>query len=151
VTTPSGQHVPLGELATFEIHKGPAMVKSENARPAAWVLVDIAGLDVGTYVQKAQQAVARSVSLPSGYVVTWSGQYEYMLAAKQKLMIAVPLALLLIIVLLYMATRSWLQTAMVLLAEPFALVGAVWLVYLMGYNLSLAVWVGMIALAGLAA
>ena len=125
------------------------MVKSENARLTSWVFVDIAGIDVGTYVENARKLVAREVNLPSGYSIVWSGQYEYIQAARAKLLIAVPLTGVLIIVLLYLATKSWLRVGIVLLAVPFSLIGAVWLVYLLDYNLSLAVWVGVIALAGL--
>jgi Cu(I)/Ag(I) efflux system membrane protein CusA/SilA len=150
IATPSGAQIPLDQVAEFRIHKGPPMIKSENARLTSWVFVDIAGLDVGTYVANAQKAVAAKVSLPAGYNIVWSGQYEYMQAARQRLMIAVPLALVLIVLLLYMGTKSWVQVAIVLLSLPFALVGAIWLLWAMKYNLSLAVWVGMIALAGLA-
>ncbi len=149
VGTPSGAQVPLGQLATLEIHKGAPMVKSENARLTSWVFVDIAGIDVGTYVRRAQRAVRESVELPPGYSIVWSGQYEYMQTARKRLMVAVPLAVLSIILLLYVATHSWLRVGIVLLAVPFSLVGAVWLLYLLGYNMSLAVWVGIIALAGL--
>jgi Cu(I)/Ag(I) efflux system membrane protein CusA/SilA len=149
VPTPTGTQVPLGQLADFHIHKGPPMVKSENARLTSWVFVDIAGVDVGTYVANAQRAVSEKVQLPQGYSIVWSGQYEYMQAAKQHLMIAIPLAFVAIVLLLYTATHSWLRVGIVLLAVPFSLVGAIWLLYLMGYNLSLAVGVGMIALAGL--
>ncbi len=149
VPTRSGAQVPLGQLASFVIHKGPPMIKSENARPTSWVYVDIKDIDVGTYVADAQKVVAQAVTLPAGYNIIWSGQYEYMQAAKAKLMVAVPMALGLIILLLYTATHSWLRTAIVLLAVPFSLVGAMWLLYFMGYHLSLAVWVGVIALAGL--
>jgi Cu(I)/Ag(I) efflux system membrane protein CusA/SilA len=149
VATPAGAQVPLGQLAEFQIHKGPPMVKSENARLTSWVYVDIAGLDVGTYVANAQKAVAEKVDLPEGYTIVWSGQFEYMQAAKQRLLIAIPLALLSIIMLLYISTRSWLKVCIVMLAVPFSLVGAIWLLYFMGYHLSLAVAVGLIALAGL--
>ena len=149
VPTPSGAQIPLGQLADFRIHKGPPMVKSENARLTSWVFVDIAGVDVGTYVASAQRAVSEKVQLPQGYSIVWSGQYEYMQAAKKHLMIAIPLAFVAIVLLLYLATHSWLRVGLVLLAVPFSLVGAVWLLYFMGYNLSLAVGVGMIALAGL--
>ena len=149
IATPGGAQVPLGQLAEFVIHKGPPMVKSENARLTSWVFVDIAGVDVGTYVENAQRAVSRSVRLPTGYSIVWSGQYEYMQAAKAKLMVAVPLALAAIVLLLYLATHSWLRVGIVLLAVPFSLIGAIWLLYFLDYNLSLAVWVGIIALAGL--
>ncbi len=149
VSTPSHGQVPLGQLADFVIHKGPPMVKTENARPTSWVYVDIAGINVGTYVANAQKAVAAKVSLPPGYSIAWSGEYEYMQAAKARLSIAIPMALVVIVLLLYMATKSWLRVAIVLLAVPFSLVGATWMLYFLGYHLSLAVWVGVIALAGL--
>ncbi len=149
VATPGGAQVPLAQLATIDIHKGPPMLKSENAVLTSWVYVDIAGTDVGTYVQNAQRAVDAQVKLPSGYSLVWSGQYEYMEQARKRLQVAVPLAAVTIILLLYLATRSWLRVGIVVLAVPFSLIGASWLVYLLGYNLSLAVWVGVIALAGL--
>jgi len=149
VGTPSGAQVPLGQLAEFAIHKDPPMIKSENARLTSWVYVDIAGIDVGTYVRNAQKAVAAQVELPAGYSIIWSGQFEYMQAARARLMVVVPLAFVLIVMLLYMATHSWLRVGIVLLAVPFSLVGAIWLLYFMDYNISLAVMVGMIALAGL--
>jgi Cu(I)/Ag(I) efflux system membrane protein CusA/SilA len=149
VPTPSGAHIPLAQLATLGIHKGPPMIKSENAVPTSWVYVDIAGIDVGTYVKNAQRAVEAQVKLPTGYTIVWSGQYEYMEAARKRLQVAVPLAAIIIILLLYLATRSWLRVGIVALAVPFSLIGAMWLPYLLGYNLSLAVWVGVIALAGL--
>ncbi|MCB9838185.1 MAG: efflux RND transporter permease subunit [Phycisphaeraceae bacterium] len=149
VGTPSGAQVPLGQLAQLTIHKGPPMIKSENARLTSWVYVDIAGIDVGTYVKNAQRAVAEQVKLPAGYSIIWSGQFEYMQAARARLMVVVPLAFVLIVMLLYLATHSWLRVGIVLLAVPFSLVGAVWLLYFMDYNISLAVMVGMIALAGL--
>jgi len=149
VAAPSKAQVPLGQLATFTIKGGPDMIRSENARLSSWVYVDMANIDVGTYVQNAQKAVATKVKVPQGYSIVWSGQYEYMQEANQRLMIAIPLAGVLIILLLYMSSRSWLRVCIVLLAVPFSLVGAFWLVYLLDYNLSLAVWVGIIALAGL--
>jgi Cu(I)/Ag(I) efflux system membrane protein CusA/SilA len=150
VATPSGAQVPIGQLADISVHKGPPMVKSENARLTSWVFVDIAGIDVGTYVENAQKAVAQQIDLPSGYSIVWSGQYEYMEAARKRLMVVVPLAGVLILLLLYVATKSWLRVAILVLSLPFSLVGAVWLLYWLDYNLSLAVWVGVIALAGLA-
>ncbi len=149
VATPGGARVPLAQLATLVIHKGPPMIKSENAVPTSWVYVDIAGIDVGTYVKNARAAVEAEVKLPAGYTIVWSGQYEYMEAARKRLEVAVPLAAISIILLLYLATRSWLRVGIVVLAVPFSLIGAMWLTYLLGYNLSLAVWVGVIALAGL--
>lgn len=150
VATPSGAQVPIGQLADIDVHKGPPMVKSENARLTSWVFVDIAGIDVGTYVHNAQKAVETQVDLPAGYSIVWSGQFEYMEAARKRLMVVVPLAGVLILLLLYVATKSWLRVAILVLSLPFSLVGAVWLLYWLDYNLSLAVWVGVIALAGLA-
>ena len=149
VPTPSGAQVPLEQVATFTTRKGPPMVQSENSRLTSWVYVDIAGIDVGTYVANAQKAVDAGVKLPPGYSIVWSGQFEYMEAAKKRLSVVIPLVAVAIILLLYLATHSWLRVAIVLLAVPFSLVGAVWLLYLLGYNLSLAVGVGIIALAGL--
>ncbi|MBE2203947.1 MAG: efflux RND transporter permease subunit [Chthoniobacterales bacterium] len=149
VATPSGAQVPLAQLAEITIRKGPPMVKSENARLTSWVYVDIANIDVGTYVEQAKEVVARAVPMPPGTTVVWSGQYEYMQKASERLRIAIPLALVGIILLLYLSTRSWLRVSIILLAVPFSLIGAIWFLYLMEYNLSLAVWVGLIALAGL--
>lgn len=149
ISTPGGVQIPLGQVATFAFRDGPAMIRSENARPSAWVYVDMTGLDVGTYVARARQAVARNVALPPGYAIAWSGQYEYMLRARERLIVVIPLVLVVIVVLLYAATHSWLRVGIVLLAVPFSLVGAIWFMYWLGYNLSLAAWVGIIALAGL--
>lgn len=149
VTTPSGAQVPLAELADFGFRPGAPMVKSENARLTSWVYVDIAKIDVGTFVERAKQAVHDAVPLPAGYTLVWSGQYEYMQAANARLAIVIPLAAVAIILLLFMATKSWLRVSIVLLAIPFSLVGAIWFLYAMDYDLSLAVWVGIIALAGL--
>ena len=154
VPAPTGVQVPLGQLAKIEVVHAPMGVKSEAAVPNAWIYVDVKGMDVGTYVQGAMRAVNEAVAkgtikLPSGYNIYWSGEYEYMLRAKQRLMIVVPLTLLIIILIIYLNTRSAIKTAIVLLAVPFSLVGAFWVLYLLNYNLSVAVWVGLIALAGL--
>jgi Cu(I)/Ag(I) efflux system membrane protein CusA/SilA len=154
VPTPTGAQIPLGQLATVKVVDGPMGIKSEGAVPNAWVYVDIRGVDVGTYVQMAMRAVNEAVAhgnikLPGGYNIFWSGQYEYMLRAKERLMIVVPLTLLLITLIIYLNTKSAIKTAIVMLAVPFSLVGAFWAIYLCGYNLSVAVWVGIIALAGL--
>jgi len=151
VPTPLGQHIPLGQLADLEIAKGPPGIKSENARPNAWIYVDIQGIDVGTYVRGAQQAVAEQVEVPAGYNIGWSGQYEYMLRAERRLVVVVPMTLVIIFVIIYLNTRSTFKTLIVLLAVPFSLIGAFWLMYLLGYNMSIAVWVGIIALAGVSA
>jgi Cu(I)/Ag(I) efflux system membrane protein CusA/SilA len=154
VPTPGGAQIPLGELATLKVVDGPMGIKSEGAVPNAWIYVDIRGVDVGTYVQMAMHAVNESIAkgaikLPPGYNIFWSGQYEYMLRAQQRLMIVVPLTLFIILLIIYLNTRSLVKTAIVMLAVPFSLVGAFWIIYLLHYNLSVAVWVGIIALAGL--
>ena len=154
VPTPTGAQVPLGELAAIKIVDGPMEIKTEGAVPNDWVYVDIRNIDVGTYVRNAMHAVnaaiaAGQIKLPPGYNLFWSGQYEYMLRAKQRLLMVVPLTLLIITLIIYLNTRSLLKTAIVLLAVPFSLVGAFWTLYLLHYNLSVAVWVGIIALAGL--
>jgi copper/silver efflux system protein len=154
VPTPTGVQVPLGQLAKLEVVHAPMGVKSESAVPNAWIYVDVKGVDVGTYVQRAMQTVNEAVSkgtirLPSGYNIFWSGEYEYMQRAKQRLMLVIPLTLLIIVLIIYLNTRSAIKTAIVLLAVPFSLVGAFWILYLLNYNLSVAVWVGLIALAGL--
>ena len=151
VATPMGQHIPLGNLANIVIEKGPPAIKSENSRPNAWVYVDITGIDVGTYVQRAQEAVREGVELPAGYNIAWSGQYEYMVRAQERLLVVVPMTLMIIFVIIYLNTRSLFKTLIVLLAVPFSLIGAYWLLYLLGYNTSVAVWVGIIALAGVSA
>jgi Cu(I)/Ag(I) efflux system membrane protein CusA/SilA len=149
VATPAGPQVPLGQLAQIDIHQGPPGIKSENARPNAWVYVDLRGIDVGSWVGSAQKAVAEQIDLPAGYTIFWSGQYEYMQRAKQRLLMIVPITLFLVFLILYLNTKSLTKTAFVLLAVPFSLVGAIWLMYWLGYNWSIAVWVGLIALAGL--
>ncbi|MBI2836996.1 MAG: efflux RND transporter permease subunit [Acidobacteria bacterium] len=149
VATPTGAQVPLNQLATIIVHQGPPSIKSENARPNAWVYVDLHGIDVGTWVERARREVGAQVKLPAGYTISWSGQYEYMQRAKQRLLIIVPITLFLIFLILYLNTKSLTKTAIVLLAVPFSAVGAVWLLYILHYNWSIAVWVGLIALAGL--
>ncbi len=149
VPTMSGAQVPLAQLADIRMTTGPAMIRDENAMLAGYVYVDISGSDIGGYVTQAKEAVARSVEVPTGYAVQWSGQYENMLRVRERLKIVVPITLFLIFVLLYMNTRSGVKASLVMLAVPFSLIGAVWLLYLLGYNTSIAVWVGMIALMGL--
>lgn len=156
VPTPSGAQIPLGQLAKLNVVRAPMGIKSEGAIPNAWIYVDVKGIDVGTYVQMAQRAVNQSianktVNVPSGYNIFWSGQYEYMLRAQQRLMIVVPITLLIIVLIIYLNTRSLVGTAIVMLSVPLALVGSFWLLYLDGYNLSVAVWIGLIALAGVSA
>ncbi|MEO6096552.1 MAG: CusA/CzcA family heavy metal efflux RND transporter [Fibrobacteria bacterium] len=148
VSAPGGRQIPLGQVAAIAPSKGPMIIRSENARPNAWVFVDIRGQDIGGYIKRARSAVA-PVALPPGYSLAWSGEYEYLERANKRLMVVIPLTLFLIVILIYLNTRSLTRTAIVLAAVPFSLVGAVWILHLLGYNLSLAVWVGMIALAGL--
>ena len=149
VATPAGQHIPLGQLATLRYVVGPPSIKSENARPNAWIYVDIRNIDVGTYVETARDAVREQVEMPVGYTLSWSGQYEYMQRAQRRLMYVIPLTILIIFVIIYLNTRSLTETAIVFLTVPFSLIGAIWLLYLLDYNMSIAVWVGIIALAGI--
>ncbi len=149
VATPLGAHVPLAQLADIRIHKGPPMIKTENARRTAWVYVDLSTSDIGGWVENAKRVVAEKIDLPAGYNIIWSGQYEYIQAANARLTVAVPAVFVIIVLLLYISHKSWFDTCVVLLAVPFSLIGAVWLMYLAGFNMSLAVWVGLIALAGL--
>jgi Cu(I)/Ag(I) efflux system membrane protein CusA/SilA len=125
------------------------VIRSEDTRPNAWVYVDIKDIDVGTYVQSAQKIVSEKIKLPVGYNIVWSGEYEYMQRAQQRLMLVIPLTLFIIFVIIYLNTRSLTKVAIVFLAVPFSLVGTFWFLYFLGYNLSIAVWVGIIALAGL--
>jgi Cu(I)/Ag(I) efflux system membrane protein CusA/SilA len=146
--------VPLGQLAKVETVRAPMGIKSEAAVPNAWIYVDVKGIDIGTYVQTAMRAVNDAVAkgqinLPNGCNIFWSGQYEYMQRAKARLMIVVPFTLLIIILIIYLNTRSAIKTAIVMLAVPFSLVGAIGVLALLHYNMSVAVWVGIIALAGL--
>jgi Cu(I)/Ag(I) efflux system membrane protein CusA/SilA len=148
IPTMNGAQVPLGQLAELRLTSGPAMIRDEDGQLAGYVFVDMAGRDIGSYVEEAKKKVAEQVQLPTGYTLSWSGQYEYIQRAKERLMYVVPLTLLIIFVLLYINLRSAAKCAIVLLAIPFSMIGAVWLVYLLGYNMSVAVWVGIIALAG---
>jgi len=151
VPTPTGAQVPLGELADLVIHKGPPGIKSENARQTAWIYVDLKGVDVGSYVKEAQRVVEHEVEFPAGYSIVWSGQFEYMQKARKTLNVIVPVTLVVIFVLLFLHFRSVIEAGIVMASLPFALVGGVWLMFLLGYNISVAVVVGFIALAGLAA
>jgi Cu(I)/Ag(I) efflux system membrane protein CusA/SilA len=150
VPTPSGAQVPITQLADIRIVKGPPAIKSENARNNAWIYIDLTGIDVGTYVKKAQQIIRDKVKLPPGYSLVWSGQYEYMIRAQKRLMIVVPLTLLIIFLLLYFNFKNITDSLIVMVTVPFALTGGFWLMYLLGYNMSVAVGVGFIALAGVA-
>jgi Cu(I)/Ag(I) efflux system membrane protein CusA/SilA len=151
IITNDHAHIPLSEVASIKVVDGPGLVKSENARLTGWIYVDIRDRDLGSYVSDAQRTVAQKIELPPGYSLGWSGQYEYMLRAKERLTYVVPLTLLIILLLLYFNFQNFAESLMVMGAVPLALVGAVWLVYVLGYNLSVAVGVGLIALAGVAA
>jgi Cu(I)/Ag(I) efflux system membrane protein CusA/SilA len=148
IPTMNGAQVPLAQLAELRLASGPAMIRDEDAQLAGYVYVDMAGRDIGSYVEEAKSKVAAQVKLPTGYTLSWSGQYEFIQRAKEKLMYVVPLTLLIIFILLYINLRSAAKCGIVLLAIPFSMIGAIWLVYLLGYNMSVAVWVGIIALAG---
>jgi Cu(I)/Ag(I) efflux system membrane protein CusA/SilA len=149
IPTPTGAQIPIAQVADIEIEKGPPGIKSENARRTAWVYVDIHGIDVGTYVKNAKKVVESEVTLPPGYNLIWSGQYEYMLRVHKRLMMIIPLTILIIFFILYQNTKSVIKTLIVFLAVPFSLIGAFWFIYLLGYHTSVAIFVGMIALAGL--
>ena len=140
--------VPLGELADFQILRGPTAIKSEEGLLTAYVYIDISGRDVGGYVDEARQKAA-AVKLPEGYRLVWSGEYEYILKTHERLKVIIPFTLMIIFLLIYLNTRSTVKTMIVLLAVPFSLVGSFWFLYLLNYNMSIAVWVGIIALAGL--
>lgn len=149
VPTPAGQQIPIAELATIKMVSGPAMIRNENGLLAGYVYVDMAGRDIGGYVHEAKKIVAKELKLPQGYSLVWSGQYENMIRVQERLKVVVPLTLFLICLLLYMNTKSAVKTGIVLLAVPFSLVGAIWFLWALGYHISIAVWVGMIALMGL--
>ncbi|MCW5552240.1 MAG: efflux RND transporter permease subunit [Verrucomicrobiae bacterium] len=154
VPAPTGAQVPMGQLATIKVVNAAMAIKSEAAVPNAWIYVDVKGIDIGTYVQAAMRTVNQAIAdgtitLPEGYSIFWSGQYEYMLRAKERLLLVVPVTLLIVALLIYLSTRSFVKTGIVLLAVPFSVVGAFWLIYLLDYNMSVAVWIGLIALAGL--
>jgi Cu(I)/Ag(I) efflux system membrane protein CusA/SilA len=148
VETPAGAQVPMEELADLRIVPGPGNIKTEAAQPVGYVFIDVAGRDPGGYVHDAQAMVARNVNIPAGYHLEWSGSFEGMQRSSQRLLYVVPITLGVIVVLLYLNTQSVAKVLIVLLAVPFSLVGAFLLLYLLGYNLSVAVWVGIIALAG---
>jgi Cu(I)/Ag(I) efflux system membrane protein CusA/SilA len=151
VPTRKGSNIPLGQIAELGFSKGAVMIKSESARPTAWVFVDLKDIDVGSFVDNARKVVADNVSLPAGYSLVWSGQYENIQSVAAKLRVIVPLVLFVILILLYLHFRNMADTLIVMLSLPFALIGGVWLIYLLGFNTSVAVYVGFIALAGLAA
>ncbi len=148
IATPAGAQIPIQQVADITLTTGPTVIRTEQAQLLGYVYVDVADRDIGSYVDEAKGVVGQMVKLPEGYYLEWSGQYEYMLRAKARLRVVIPVTLLLVIVLLYFNTRNPAKIAIVLLAVPFSLIGAFWLIWLLGYNLSVAVWVGIIALAG---
>lgn len=150
IVTPTGAHIPLADVAHVYVADGPPVIKSEDAKLTGWVLVDISDVDVGTYIKRAKTALESNLKLPPGYNLIWSGQYEYMQRAKARLMVVGPVAFAIIMLLLYMSFRHVGEVLVVLLTLPLALTGGIWLLYLLNYNLSVAVGVGFIALAGLA-
>jgi len=150
VVTPSGARIPLGEVADIRIDSGPGLIKTENARLNGWIYIDIEGRDLGSYVIDAQQTVADGIKLPPGYSISWSGQYEFMVRAVERLTTVVPVTLVIIVLLLYMNFRNLTEVLIIMGTLPMALVGGFWLLYLLDYNMSVAVGVGFIALSGVA-
>jgi Cu(I)/Ag(I) efflux system membrane protein CusA/SilA len=149
VPTPRGEQIPLRQVAALELVQGPPAIKSENARLNAWVQVNIRDVDLGTYVKTARKVVAEKIRIPPGYTLKWSGRFEFMERAQKRLQVLVPLTLAIIFVLLYLHFRNITETLILLLSVPFAVVGGIWLMFLLGYNMSIAAGVGFIALAGL--
>jgi Cu(I)/Ag(I) efflux system membrane protein CusA/SilA len=148
IITPGGARIPLTEVADIRIEDGPGMIKTENARLNGWIYIDIEGRDLGSYVAEAQNTVREQISLPTGYSIAWSGQYEYLVRAKQQLATVLPVTLAIIVLLLYLNFRRFTEVLIIMGTLPLALVGGYWLLYLLGYNMSVAVGVGFIALAG---
>ena len=150
IVTPRGERIALGDVASISIADGPPSIKSENARTNGWIFIDISGVDVGSYVDNAKRIVDRELTLPAGYSINWSGQYEYMERAKAKLSYVVPLILAIIVVLLYLNFRSFIEVALIMGTLPLAVIGSIWLLYWLEFNFSVAVGVGLVALAGVA-
>ena len=150
VVTPNGQRIALGDVAEVRVENGPPGIKSENARINGWTFIDIDGVDIGTYVESAKIHLATKLKLPAGYSITWAGQYEYMERAKEKLTYVLPLTLAIILILLYLNFRTFSEVAIIVVTLPMAMIGGLWLMYLEGFNFSVAVGVGFIALAGVA-
>lgn len=151
IPTATGAQIPIEYVADITITKGPPVIKSENARRSAWLYVDLRGIDVGTYVKNARAAINAQLTFPEGYNIVWSGQYEYMERANKRLNLVVPITLVVIFLLLYLNFKNLTESLLVMLSLPFALIGGIWFMYVLGYNFSVAVGVGFIALAGLAA
>lgn len=149
IPTPTGAQIPLGQVAELSLRQGPDMIKSEGGRPSVWLYVDIRDIDLGTYVARAKEAIREKLKLPPGYSLAWSGQYEYLERARERLWVLVPITLALIVILMYLATFSLTKVVIIILSLPFSVVGGIWLLYFLDYNLSLGVVVGIIALLGL--
>jgi Cu(I)/Ag(I) efflux system membrane protein CusA/SilA len=149
IPTPGGGQVPMEQVANIKMHQGPDMIKSEGARRTAWVYVDIRDIDLGTYIEKAKEAIKTHLKLPAGYNLLWSGQFEYLERARERLTLVIPITLVLVFMLLYLSTQSLAKVFIILLAVPFSLIGAIWLLWFLDYNMSVGVIVGIIALAGL--
>jgi copper/silver efflux system protein len=148
VPTASGAQVPISQLASITLRTGPPMIKNEEGFLAGFVYVDVTGRDMGRYVEDAKRIVAEKIQLPPGYQLLWSGQYEYLQRVVERLWVVVPITLFIVFLLLYFNTGSLVKTTIILLAVPFSAIGAIWFLYLLNYNMSIAVWVGLIALLG---
>jgi Cu(I)/Ag(I) efflux system membrane protein CusA/SilA len=148
VAAPTGAQIPLGQLADIHFTPGPPMIRSENAQRTAWIFVDIAGRDLGGYVAEAKRVAEEKVPMPAGYSRVWSGRFEYLEKANQRLKVVIPITFALIVLLLYVSNKSWFRVGVILLAVPFSLIGAFWFLWALDFNMSLAVWVGIIALLG---
>ena len=148
VNTPSGAQIPLAQIANISLKTGPGMIRDENGRLSGYVYVDVSGRDIGSYVTDAKKVVSQKVIVPVGYQLVWSGQYESMERVKERLKMVVPITLFIVFLLLYFNTKSTVKTLIILLAVPFSAIGAIWFLYLLNYNMSIAVWVGLIALLG---
>lgn len=146
--SPKGYQIPLSEVATIEMLNGPGMIRNDNGLLTGYVYVDLHTSDVGSYVKEAKEAIDKNLKLPSGYSLSWSGQYESIERVREKLKVVLPITFLIVLILIYMNTKSAVKTSIVLLAIPFSAIGAIWLLYILGYNMSIAVWVGLIALLG---
>jgi copper/silver efflux system protein len=148
ISIPSGGQIPLSQIAEIKLETGPGMIRDENGRLAGYVYIDVAGRDAGSYVKDAKEMIKKMVTIPQGYSIQFSGQYEFIERVKERMKVVVPLTIFIVFILLYLSTKSYVKTFIILLAVPFSLIGAVWILILLGYNLSLGVWSGIIALLG---
>ncbi|MBX9767426.1 MAG: CusA/CzcA family heavy metal efflux RND transporter [Bdellovibrionales bacterium] len=148
ISTPAGAQVPMGQVADIEMVKGPSMIRNENGLLSSYVYIDVADRDIGSFVHDAKNIVNEKLKLPAGVALEWSGQYENMIRVRERLKVILPITLLIILLLLHLNTKSWPKTAIILMAVPFSAIGAIWFLYLLDYNMSIAVWVGLIALLG---